>query len=182
MISIVLIASIGYLRQLGHHGDTKIQDTAEDSQDSGQDVRVIAPNIHFTDQAGKLQQLKSYHGKVVLLSFWASWCGPCVEEMPTFATIVNKYKTQGFEMLAVNVDDDQQEAQSFIRDFWKNKSIPFPPFFDKDRSASSAFKVDALPSNFVIDRQGKIAFSGFGASDWSSPDVMQSLELLLSEH
>lgn len=181
LLTLVLIASIGYLKSFWHEGSHTV-DNAEDSQDVGTpEERQPAPEIAVISDKGQETKLQSYKGKVVLVSFWASWCGPCLEELPTFSQLVQKYQGKGLEILAINVDESIDDAKAFIPDFWKNKAIPFPTYFDRDTKAARAFNVDVLPANFVVDRKGRIAFSGMGASDWSSPEIGDSIESLLNE-
>lgn len=134
----------------------------------------------LTDADGKLKKLSEFRGNVVILSFWASWCTPCLVELPTFAEIEKRLHAKGLRVLAVNVDEGN-EGKTFAKDFWKKKDFSFPSFFDSSKQIAQIFDVEALPSNFVIDREGRIAFSGFGANDWSNPQTVEFIENLLAE-
>lgn len=129
---------------------------------------------------GKPTAFDSFKGNVVVLSFWASWCGPCLSEMPTFAQLEGKFKDQGLRVVAVNVDEDEN-GRGAARDFWKSKGLSFPTFFDLDQKLQSKFQVDMLPSNLVIDRGGRVAFRSFGANDWSNAQTQDLIEQLLQE-
>ena len=129
---------------------------------------------------GKAVGFEAYKGNVVILSFWASWCAPCLVEMPTFVEVERKFSSRGLKVVAVNVDEDA-EGRNSAHDFWKSKAFAFPNFFDLDRKLQEQFRIEMLPSNLVFDRQGRIAFKGFGANDWSNPQTQELLDQLLAE-
>lgn len=169
MLVLVFFASIGYLKSsfLQKPDFSKAKTAEQDSTVSGTgapptETRTPAPDIVLTDADGKTKKLSDYRGQVVVLSFWASWCSPCLVELPTFAELKNKFKDQGLEIVPVNVDEGDV-GRLFVKDFWPAKNFAFPSFFDPDRKLAEQFQVEILPSNFVIDRQGRIVFSGFGA-------------------
>ena len=142
--------------------------------------RPAVADFTLTDAEGKQQKLSDFRGNVVILSFWASWCTPCLLELPTFAEIEKRYHDRGLRVLAVNVDEGDQ-GKTFAHDFWAKEKFTFPSFFDSTKQLEQQFEVDMLPSNFVIDREGRQAFSGFGANDWSNPQTKDFIESLLSE-
>lgn len=150
---------------------------------AGDDVANRTPVQDFivTDASGAQKKLSEFKGNVVILSFWASWCTPCLVELPTFAEIQKRFEDRGLTILAVNLDDDPEEGKTFARDFWSKKNFPFPNFFDHQKVVAQQFAVDMLPSNFVIDREGRLVFSGFGANDWNSNETVEFIEQLLSE-
>lgn len=142
--------------------------------------RKALPDFILTDAEGKQKKLSDYRGNVVILSFWASWCGACLIELPTFAEIEKRLGEKGLRVMAVNVDEGD-EGKVFARDFWAKKKFAFPSFFDGQKALAQQFDVEMLPSNFVIDRRGRLAFSGFGANDWTNPQTVEFLESLLLE-
>ena len=178
---LILLASIGFfnssLRQQLE------SDKAKNADDDTVEVaaRKSLPDLQLVDAQGSAQKLSTYRGQVVILSFWASWCGTCLTELPTFAEMEHKFQGRGLRILTVNVDEDADEGKRFAKDFWRNKKLGFPTFFDQDRHLVEQFSIDMLPSNFVLDRQGRLVFSGFGATDWNSPQAQELLENLLSE-
>ena len=143
--------------------------------------RTKAPDVEFFNQEQKATKLSEFKGKVVLFSFWASWCAPCLMELPTFSTLQKKYADKNFEVVAVNVDDVKEDAAKFIQEFWPLKKLNFTSWFDPEKKAAKAFNVEVLPSNFVIDRKGQIAMTGLGIDDWQSQEIIESLENLLAE-
>jgi thiol-disulfide isomerase/thioredoxin len=136
--------------------------------------------FQLLDAEGKPKGFELYKGQVVILSFWASWCGPCLSEMPTFVEVERKFRERGLRVVAVDVDEDA-EGRATARDFWKSKAFAFPTFFDLDRKLQGLFRVDMLPSNIVFDRAGRVAFKGYGANDWANPQTLDLLEQLLLE-
>jgi len=134
----------------------------------------------LTDSEGKQKKLSDFRGNVVILSFWASWCTPCLVELPTFAEIEKRYNGRGLRVIAVNVDEGDV-GKTFAKDYWTKEKFTFGSYFDDGKKLSQQFDVEMLPSNFVIDRQGRLAFSGFGANDWSNPQTKDFVESLLQE-
>lgn len=184
MCAVVFLASIGYFRGLHNHEDAQssVDIQALDSSDlpPQSEKRKLAPNIKLQLPGGKNQNLYDFKGKVVLVSFWASWCTPCLVELPTFIEINDKLSSKGFVVIPVNVDD-KESAQQVVPEFWTKKRFPFVTFYDFDKKAAENFNVDTLPSNFVIDKNSKIAATGYGANDWASESSIQFIEQLLSE-
>jgi thiol-disulfide isomerase/thioredoxin len=182
LLLLVGLASVGYLKSsLWHKEDSSKSNLYDpDSGLSDSDARQPFPDVSLTDADGKSQKLSDFKGKVVILSFWASWCTPCLVELPTFAGLEKKYASQGLKVLTVN-EDDGDEGKPFARDFWSKNKFVFPSFFDTTKALANQFKIDAIPSNFVIDRAGKLAFSSFGATDWMSPETGDMIEDLLAE-
>ncbi len=114
------------------------------------DLRVEA----FTGQ-GKFDNLKDLKGRVVVLDFWATWCGPCRESMPHVAAIYEELKSKGLEVWGVT-----SEERPVIAKFFGSQRLPYPIYLDGDLALNKAFNVQALPTMVVIDRHGNIAFQG----------------------
>ncbi len=180
----VFLGSIGYLRTLHTNENAQlakdIQAPTESSDVPVAEKRKDVPNIDLVPLTGAVQKLAQYKGKVVLLSFWASWCTPCLVELPTFIDLHEKLAVKGLVIIAVNVDD-KDAASEFVPSFWKTKKFPFQTFYDAPKQAADAFKIDTLPSNFVIDKKGKLVATGYGANDWASDASVHFIEQLLSE-
>ena len=105
--------------------------------------------------------LTQYHGQVVMINFWASWCGPCRQEMPLLESIYKKYNKLGFTLLGVNVEPDSKAADDWL----KQTPVSFPILFDKDSKVSKLYDVAGMPSTVIIDRsrQGALAAPGLQA-------------------
>ena len=102
--------------------------------------------------------LKDYRGQVVYLSFWASWCIPCRQEMPYLAQLKSRHGEQGFEVIAINVDVEVEKALAFMAEV----EMPFPVVRDELRAVSADYNVPGYPTHYVLDRQGRIRYSGLG--------------------
>ncbi|QKI90089.1 TlpA disulfide reductase family protein [Thiomicrorhabdus xiamenensis] len=124
---------------------------------------------------GETVDLQRLKGKVVLLNFWASWCPPCVHEMPSMAALKKQLKNRPFEILAVNLGEDRETVQAFNRQHQLN----FPVLLDPEGKAVKDWKVFAYPSSYVIDAEGVIRFALFGGTDWQAEHHLLKLEELL---
>src|SRR5665213_2077857 len=124
-------------------------------------TRKIAPEFALKDASGRTVHLSDYKGKVVLLDFWATWCGPCNIEIPWFSEFQRKYKDRGFEVLGVSMDDDGWKS---INPFVVEKKINYRIVLGNDITGDQYGGVEALPTTFVIDRDGRIASVHVGLS------------------
>ena len=126
--------------------------------------------------AAETQRLSDLKGNVVFLNFWATWCGPCRVEMPSMEAIYNKYKEEGFEMLAVNCMEKQEDVLPFMED---NK-FSFPVALDDEGKVGTAYGIQAIPTTFLIDREGKIILRLVGSINWDTPEFHSAIELLIN--
>jgi thiol-disulfide isomerase/thioredoxin len=113
-----------------------------------------APAFQLSGRGGKVINLSQLKGQVVMINFWATWCGPCRQEMPLLEDIYKKYKPMGFTMLAVNVEPDSQAAEAWLGKL--AKPVSFPVAFDTDSKVSKLYKVAGMPSTVFVDRKGNI--------------------------
>ncbi len=135
------------------------------------------PPLVLNDLADKSHRLENYRGKVVLVSFWASWCTPCIKEMPSMNRLNKMLKGKPFSILGVNIG----EEKSVITQFLKRTKVDFTILRDEDHEAYAAWKIYVVPSNFVIDARGDIRLGSVGAVEWDSPEVVSLLESLMNE-
>ena len=127
--------------------------------------------------AGESLTLHDYRGDVVYLTFWASWCVPCRQEMPYLAQLWQRHREAGLRVIGINVEEDTAAALQFAEDH----DIPFPLVSDQDRAISELYRVPGFPTHFIVDRKGKIRFSGLGFNLADVAAVSQEVETLLQE-
>ncbi len=133
----------------------------------GQKVGEKAPGFVATTLNGEKLDLQSYKGKAVILDFWASWCAPCLKEMPFLIEMQEKYKDKNLAIIAVNIDNDRKNVLKFIKKIGKN--VPFPIIFDKEKALPKLYKPEAMPTTIFIDPEGVIRYrhKGFREKDTS---------------
>jgi cytochrome c biogenesis protein CcmG/thiol:disulfide interchange protein DsbE len=136
-------------------------------------ARKNAPDFELKDADGKVVHLSDYKGKVVLLDFWATWCGPCGVEIPWFTEFQRKYKDRGFTVLGVSMDDGGWKD---VKPFVAAQKINYQIVLGDDKTSDRFGDVEALPTTFVIDRQGRIASVHVGLTDRKEfDDAIQKL-------
>ena len=140
------------------------------------DERKDAPNFSLKDEDGKTVQLSDYRGKVVLLNFWATWCGPCKIEIPWFVEFERTHKDEGFAVVGISMDEDGWPA---VKPFISDAGINYRILMGNDSIAQLYGGVDSLPTTFIIDREGRIHAKYLGATDVSVIDKAVS-DLLAS--
>jgi thiol-disulfide isomerase/thioredoxin len=151
-LGLILIAASGYFI---------LQNTSAQSDLSAVPVQVnyASPELTLTDTQGVTHSLADYKGQVVLVNLWATWCPPCKAEMPTLDAYYNKYKKDGFTIIAINDGDPAPEVIQFVKDY----RLTFPVWLDLNYIATEqAFRTLNLPSSFVIDRNGMIRLQWVG--------------------
>jgi peroxiredoxin len=129
---------------------------------------TAAPALVLNDLDGNSYRLDALRGRTVLVNFWATWCAPCVVEMPSLGRLRDALAVEGFEVLAVNV----QENAARIRPFVDRLGLGFPVLRDHDGSARAAWDVRVFPSTFVIDPRGRVALVAIGEIDWDDARIV----------
>jgi thiol-disulfide isomerase/thioredoxin len=138
---------------------------------------VAAPDLALNALAGDKRNLNDYKGKVVLVNFWATWCPPCRREMPSMQRLKEKMSGRPFVILGV----DSAEQREEVEDFLKMVKVDFPILLDPDSMATRRWKVFALPTSFLVDRNGKVRYSFSGPTEWDEGEAFQLIESLLRE-
>ena len=136
-----------------------------------------APNFTLKTMEGKNLKLSELRGNVVLLNFWASWCGPCREEMPLLNAIHNKYEPLGFTILGVNVEEQSDAAKDFIA----QRPVDFPILLDSSNKVSKLYDVIAMPTTVVIDRDGNMRFLHQGYQSGDEAEYRNMVKKLVRE-
>jgi len=140
---------------------------------------VVAPEFTLEDMDEELHSLKDLRGKVVLLNFWATWCPPCRREMPSMERLHQKLNGENFAVIAVNQMEDGDHVFAYIGQLEVDPS--FTILFDKDSKVSSSFRVNGLPTTYLIDKQGKIRYRAIGGREFDHPEVEKQIMQLINE-
>jgi peroxiredoxin len=148
--------------------------TATAAKDSKE--RKPAPEFTLTDANGTSVKLSDYRGKVVLLNFWATWCGPCALEIPWFIEFQQEYKSRGFEVVGISMDD---EGWAAIKPYVAEHKLNYRVLLGNDSVSDLYGGVDALPTSFVIDREGRIASVHVGLA--GKNEYLNEIQSLLGE-
>jgi peroxiredoxin len=135
-----------------------------------------APNFQLRDLDGHLVTLSDLRGKVVLLNFWATWCGPCRVEMPAMEQLYRTFLRKDFEILAVSTD---AQGEAVTRPFQQENRLTFPILHDDDYRVGLTYGARSLPMTFMVDREGVIRHQIFGARDWGAPEARQLVQMLM---
>jgi peroxiredoxin len=136
-----------------------------------------APSFTLAARGGQDVSLAQYKGQVVMINFWASWCGPCRQEMPLLESIYKKYNKMGFTMLGVNVEPDSNAANEWL----KATPVSFPILYDRDSKVSKLYDVAGMPSTVIIDRSGKLRVLHRGYKPGDENEYLDSIRTLIRE-
>jgi len=139
-------------------------------------IRAEAPTFSLSDLNGSTKQLSDYTGKVVLLSFWATWCGPCRKEMPGMQRLWQRYKDQGLVVVAVSVDKGSLKR---VLSFVKRHVLTYPVLLDPTGEVQNRYEVVGLPMSYIIGRDGKISARIIGTKVWDGAEAYEYLERIL---
>lgn len=138
----------------------------------------VPPPLRLQTLQGKTLDLADFRGRVVLVNFWATWCPPCVHEMPSMQKLHDDLKGKPFTILGVNMAEDAASVKRFLQ---QRVHVRFPIVLDRDGKALKAWHVFAFPTSYIIDKHGKIRYALFGGIDWDTPEVKHKLAALLAE-
>jgi thiol-disulfide isomerase/thioredoxin len=138
---------------------------------------ALAPSFALPSRSGDTVSLGQLKGKVVMLNFWASWCGPCRQEMPLLDQMHKRYSALGFTLVGVNVDANSKDAEN-----WLSKTpVSFPVLFDRDSKVSAMYDVKAMPSSVFIDRKGNVRYLHRGYKAGDEGEYLNQIRALLKE-
>jgi cytochrome c biogenesis protein CcmG/thiol:disulfide interchange protein DsbE len=129
-----------------------------------------APDFTLTD-SGRSVTLSQLKGQVVVLNFWATWCPPCIEEMPSLVRMQQRMQSKGVTVLAVSIDVDEGNYRRFLRDH----NVNLLSVRDPDQKSNSLYGTSKFPETYVIDRGGIVRRKFIGAVDWTEPDILEFL-------
>ena len=138
--------------------------------------QTTAPDFTVPGLGGSPIRLGDFKGQVVLLNFWATWCPPCREEMPSMERLYRRFKSRGFTILALSIDSRGEEV---VAPFVKSFGLTFPVGLDPRMTVAGEYRMAGLPTSILIDRSGAMAAVAAGARDWDSAAAHQVVERLL---
>lgn len=137
-----------------------------------------APNFKLKNlETGKVESLSKYRGKVVYLDFWASWCGPCRQSLPLLNGLRKDLKKSGFEVIAVNLDENLSDATDFLNQF----PVTYPVLLDPKGIVPSHYKLPGMPTSYLLDRKGRIQKIHVGFKEDDINDIRKSAIQLLRQ-
>jgi peroxiredoxin len=137
----------------------------------------VAPDFALKSSTGQNLRLSEYRGNVVMINFWATWCGPCRQEMPLLDELYTRYERVGFSLLGVNIDDDSRRAMQMIEDL----GVSFPVLFDARKEVSELYEVEAMPVTVLVDREGNIRYVHHGYKPGYEDKYLDQVRSLLRE-
>lgn len=136
--------------------------------------RPTAGDFHLTDLDGTEHRLSSYRGRVVIVNFWATWCPPCREEMPSMQRAWELLEPEGIIMLAINIGEDEDTIFQFTANF----PVEFPLLLDQDSATIQSWPVRGLPTTYVVDPQGRLVYRAIGGRAWDDPALLDRVRAL----
>ena len=136
-----------------------------------------APDFALKSSSGENLRLSEYRGDVVMINFWATWCGPCRQEMPLLDELYTRYERVGFNLLGVNIDDDSRRAMQMIEEL----GVSFPVLFDARKEVSKLYEVEAMPVTVLVDREGNVRYVHLGYKPGYEEKYLDQVRSLLRE-
>jgi peroxiredoxin len=136
-----------------------------------------APDFALKSATGQNLRLSEYRGEVVMINFWATWCGPCRQEMPLLDELHSRYSRVGFRLLGVNIDDDSRRAVKMVDEL----GVTFPVLFDEAKVVSKLYQVEAMPVTVLLDRAGTIRYIHHGYKPGYEEHYLTEIRSLLRE-
>ena len=136
-----------------------------------------APDFALKSSTGQNLRLSEYRGDVVMINFWATWCGPCRQEMPLLDELYSRYQRVGFSLLGVNIDDDSGKALNMASEL----GVSFPVLFDSRKEVSRLYEVEAMPVTVIVDREGTVRHVHHGYKPGYEQAYLEQIRALLRE-
>jgi peroxiredoxin len=134
----------------------------------------MAPDFPL-ELGGKATRLSELRGKVVVLNFWATWCPPCVQEMPSLIALHQRIADRGGMVLGVSLDDDREAYEQFLTQY----GVIFPTYLDASKAIPAAYGTSVYPETYIIGRDGRFVRKIVGPQEWTSPDILALFDTLL---
>ncbi len=137
----------------------------------------IRPELNLPDLSGQPRNLGEFTGKVLLINFWASWCRPCIEEVPGIQRLIEVMAEKPFAVLGVNVGEAERRVQTTV----KRLRMEFPVLLDKDSAEFNSWGANVLPTAYVLDGSGQVRYIGRGPVEWDRADIVELLGELVAQ-
>jgi peroxiredoxin len=170
LIAISLLLSLpAFSQERGLYSRIGIQSVRENTR---------TPDFSLEGLNVKTVQLSALKGNVILLNFWATWCGPCKDEMPSMEALYQRYRERDFVLLAISVDDGSPDP---ARKFIQKHRYRFPVLLDPAGKTLDLFEIDRIPATVIIDKKGRMIGRAIGPRDWSKPEVFSLIDQILDD-
>ena len=141
-------------------------------------VGLNAPEVSLSDPSGKTSTLSELKGSVVFINFWATWCPPCIEEMPSIQNLYNGFKDKKeFRMVTILYKDDYEKAMAYL----KQNNYTVPVLIDREGKSAKAYGVTGVPETYIVDKQGVLREKVIGPADWNSTQADSLIANLLKQ-
>ena len=134
----------------------------------------LAPQFSVKDRSGQLHSLNDFRGKVVLVNFWATWCPPCIEEMPSMDSLQKTLDQEKFSIIAISVDDSWDSVDTFI----KSSDLDLNIYSDFEGKVAKLYGTHKVPETYILNKEGIVVRKILGEIDWTSPKVLSYLKEL----
>ncbi len=160
--AVLLLFSLPTWAQQAGAGLTRLADTPP------------APDFSLLDMDGEVYRLSDFRGRVVIVNFWATWCPPCREEMPSMQRAWEQLQTEGILMVGINVGEDEDTIFQFTADY----PVDFPLLMDSDSAVTGQWPVRGLPTTYVVDPAGRLVYQAIGSREWDDPALLALVRAL----
>ena len=168
--ALVAVAAVGISKAVQHVGGKT--DRAAGAVEADAMDGSVAPSFKLPMRGGGDMDLAAFHGKAVLVNFWATWCPPCREEMPSLTKLAQQFDPGTFEILAVSVDDGWEPVDKFLA----QPKTPFRVALDEGAKISRTYGTTKFPESYLLDKDGKLRLKFVGPRNWLDPNVATLLE------
>lgn len=178
IVVILAIVIVGFQYLHSREIDTQASTATPTSAESPRELKpgVIIPDIKLTTLSGQNTQLSKLGAKVTIVTFWATWCAPCVTEMPSIERLYQRYKGQGLDIIAVDLDD---KPDAVVPKMIKKLGISFPIYVDLDQSLATLFGIEGIPLTMVIDKNRKVLELEGGERNWNDSQMISKMKTWL---
>jgi cytochrome c biogenesis protein CcmG, thiol:disulfide interchange protein DsbE len=167
--ALVAVLAVGLSKGVQHFGGKAERARSAVEADA---LDYAAPGFRLPARGGGEVDLSAMHGKVVLVNFWATWCPPCREEMPSLTKLAQQFDPGSFEVLTVSVDDGWEPVEKFLA----QPKTPFRVALDQGAKTSRIYGTTKFPESYLVDREGKVRLKFVGPRNWMDPNVATLLE------